>query len=420
MVNTIFFKDKIITIVGFARSGLACANLLWELGSRVSVTDSADNAVLRKNYQNLKSKEIKVELGRHTIDFIRGRDLIVVSPGVDDSSPALKWAKELSIPVISEIELASRLCPGTIIAVTGSNGKTTVTTLIGKVLQANSKKAFVCGNIGTPFTLEVKKIKEGDFAVVEVSSFQLEKIDTFKPKVAVILNITPNHLDRYSSMDEYITAKKRIFKNQDKSDYLVLNGKDEVLNKVSVQAQSKVMFFSESADFNPNQEAVMAVASVFGINRDVCKSVFKEFRGIEHRMEFVKEISGVKFINDSKATTVDSALWAIKNIKEPIILIAGGKDKGVDYKVMLPGSNGKVKEVILIGEAKEKIRKALKGFLPLDDALTLDEAVNKAFVKARKGDCVLLSPMCASFDMFLNYEERGKAFKHAVASLSAK
>jgi len=420
MINADSFKNKKITIIGLARSGLACADLLSDLGAGVSVTDNNDSELTRQSLSKLKSKNIKSELGRHTQEFIRGRDLVVVSPGIPDNAPPVVWSKEFKIPIISEIEVAAILCPATVIAVTGTNGKTTVTTLIGKILQARGERVFVCGNIGNPFSGEVSKMKEDDFASLEVSSFQLEKIQAFKPKISVILNFSRNHLDRYKDMREYLEAKKRIFMNQDKDDFLVLNYQDPIRGELAKEAKAKVVYFSEDEDLNPNQSAVLAVASILGIGRELALNVFREFKGIEHRMEYFTEINNVKFINDSKATTVDSTIWALKNISCPVILIAGGRDKGSDYRPILDLIQKKVRDVILIGEAKEKIKDVLTGFLPIDETQSLEEAVNAAFYKANSGDCVLLSPMCSSFDMFSNYEERGNCFKRAVQELLLK
>lgn len=419
MRNTEYFKDKKIVIVGLARSGLACANLLFELGAQVWITDNKDSDATRQNRNSLISPEIKVELGTHTEEFVKGKDLLILSPGVVPTAQPLVWARKYSIPVISEIELAWILCPATVIAVTGANGKTTVTTLIGEILKKAGKKVFVCGNIGNPFAGEVAKMKEGDFVSLEVSSFQLETIDKFKPKVALILNFTPNHLDRYKDMQEYLTAKKRIFLNQDKSDYLVLNQNDPVLSKVASETKANVVYFSAGAGLNPNQAAVLEVGKIFGILKESIFEVFKQFKGIEHRMEHVATIRKVDFINDSKATTVDSAMWALNNIHAPVVLIAGGKHKGVDYRELLGAAEKKVREVILIGEARPIMRRAFEGHLVLDEAPTLEEAVEKAFHKALPGDSVLLSPMCSSFDMFSSYEERGRMFKKAVLALAA-
>lgn len=419
MINTDHYRDRKVTVVGLARSGIASANLLYDLGAKVYVTDKKDDGTTRLNTSKLKSQDIKFELGLHSQEFIRGKDLVVASPGVPNDALPIIWANEFKIPVISEIELAWNLCPAKIIAVTGSNGKTTVTTLIGRVLKESVRdKVFVCGNIGNPFSSDVEKIKENDFVSLEVSSFQLERIIKFKPKISVILNFSPNHLDRYRNMEEYLEAKKRIFMNQDKTDYLVLNYGDPVLRELSKETKARVVYFFEKKDLNPNQAAVLAVGAILGIDEKLALNVFREFKGIEHRLEYVREINNIKFINDSKSTTIDSAIWALKNIPSFVVLIAGGKHKGVDYNAILDLARKKVRNVILIGEAKEKIESAFKGFLSMERAVTLEEAVYKAYLAAKPGDCVLFSPMCSSFDMFSDYEERGRLFKEAVYDLA--
>lgn len=417
MRNSGYFKNKKITIVGLARSGAACANLLQRLGAFVSITEIEDDAQTREARAKLCSGNILIELGRHSRDFIKPADLAVISPGVPADALPIKWAGEFNIPVVSEIEVASILCPAAIIAVTGSNGKTTVATLIGKVLAAAGKKVFVCGNIGNPFCGEVEAAQEGDFVVLEVSSFQLETIKDFKPKIAVILNLTPNHLDRYNNMQEYLDAKKRIMLNQDQDDFLILNGDDPLLKGIAAQARSKAVFFNKQDGLNPNQSAVLSVGKILGVNEGLILDVFSKFKGIQHRLEDVREIDGVKFINDSKATTADSAIWAIKNINAPIILIAGGRHKGIDYRVIAESARDKVKHLVLIGEAKEKIASALGGEFPIENASSLKDAVEKAFALARPGYSVLLSPMCSSFDMFKDYQDRGRAFKEIVLNL---
>lgn len=418
MKNRDYFKNKKITVVGLARSGFASANLLYDLGANVRVTDHQENSSTHSYAAKLKAKNIKVELGRHSQEFVAGQDLLVVSPGIPDTALPLILAKQFGIPVISEIEVGWILCPATVIAVTGSNGKTTVATLIGKILEAKGKKVFVCGNIGNPFCGEIQKMQRGDFVSLEVSSFQLERIREFKPKISVILNFSCNHLDRYRDLEEYLNAKKCIFMNQDKYDYLVLNSQDRIVKKLSDETKAKVVYFSQTKDLNPNQGAVLKVGSILGINKELCLNVFREFKGIEHRLEYVTEINNVTFINDSKSTTVDSTIWALKNITQPIILIAGGRHKGVDYGIISALIRKNVKDAILIGEAKGKIKDIFRRDVPVDEAVTLEEAVTIAFSKAKPGDCVLLSPMCSSFDMFSNYEERGDIFKKAVYNLS--
>jgi UDP-N-acetylmuramoylalanine--D-glutamate ligase len=416
-MNRGYFKDKNVLVVGLARSGVASANLLYDLGAQVSVTDNQDNASTRRSLSQLKSPRIKVELGRHSRDFIQDKKIVIVSPGVANAALPIVWAKAENIPVISEIELAWLLCPAQVIAVTGTNGKTTVTTLIGKVLEDAGKRVFTCGNIGRPFCAEVGKMREGDLVALEVSSFQLEYIDTFKPKVAVVLNLSRNHLDRYQNMAGYLAAKKRIFKNQDAADHTVLNYDDPAIRPLAKEIKSKVSYFRKEKGLNPNQSAALSVAGILGINKELVMKVFEGFHGVEHRLEEVLKINGVRFINDSKSTTTEAAVWALNNLKEPLVLIAGGREKGNDYSEVAELAAKKVKAAVLIGEAKEKIKKAFSGLVNTLEAGTLEEAVKKAYQLALPGECVLFSPMCKSFDMFSDYEERGRSFKTIVSEL---
>ncbi len=418
MRNEHYFKGKNVLVVGFGRSGLASAGLLSSLGARVWVSDNHDNPVTRANLAGLKSSAIKVELGKHSRDFVKGKDIVVVSPGVPACSLVLIWAKEKGIPVISEIELAWILCPAEIIAITGTNGKTTVTTLIGKVLEAEGKRVFVCGNIGRPFCSLVEEMQPGDFVALEVSSFQLETIDRFKPRICALLNLSRNHLDRYKDMPDYLAAKKRIFKNQDSSDYLVLNYDDPVIRDLAEESVAKIIYFRREAGLDHNQSAVLAITSILGIERDLALRVFRDFKGVPHRLEEVRNLNGIKFINDSKSTTTEATLWALNNLAGPLVLIAGGREKGNDYSLVAELARKKVKAAILIGEARAGIKKALSAGIATQEAATLEEAVGKAYALAKPGDCVLFSPMCKSFDMFSNYEERGDIFKSLVLALT--
>jgi len=418
MRNINYFRNKKVTIVGFARSGLTAANLLYDLGAKVSITDNRDNESTRLNTAKLKSKEMFLELGAHSRGIIQNSDFVILSPGVPAQALPVIWAKEFGVRLISEIELAYILCPATIIAVTGSNGKTTTTTLIGKVLEASGRRVWTCGNIGNPFSGEVAKMAQGDYVVLEVSSFQLETIDKFKPKISVILNFSRNHLNWYSNMRDYLNAKARIFLNQEQADYLVLNQADEALRDLGKKAKAKVVFFGRDEGLNSNQSAVIAVGNILEISKEAVLKVFRDFRGVEHRQECVARINNVKFINDSKATTVESAMWALESIPEPIIWIAGGRDKGLDYSLIRGLASRKVRNLILIGEAKDKIKKSLEGALSMSDANSLEDAVSMAFRQAHPGDAVLLSPMCSSYDMFQDYEDRGARFKKAVEELT--
>lgn len=420
MINTDYFRNKKITVVGLARSGFASVSLLYDLGAKVSVTDKSINDVTKDNARKFPSKDIEIELGKHSQEFIKDRDLIVLSPGVDNKSLPVIWAQNLHIPIISEIELAWQLCPATVIAVTGTNGKTTVTTLIGKIIEAWGRCVHICGNIGNPFCGQVSQMQSSDFVSLEVSSFQLERIVKFKPKISLILNFSCNHLDRYKDIEEYLKAKKRIFMNQDKSDYLVLNYRQPQLKNLARETKAKVIYFNQSSTSNPNYSAVMAVADILGVEKKIYQEVFANFKGIEHRLEYVGRLNDIEFINDSKATTVDSTIWALDNTSRPIILIAGGRDKGLDFSILRNFIGKKVKYLILIGEAREKIKQALSGILPIRETESLGSALDIAWLQAIPGDVILLSPMCASFDMFANFEERGNCFKEAVRKLISK
>ncbi|MBU0549567.1 MAG: UDP-N-acetylmuramoyl-L-alanine--D-glutamate ligase [Candidatus Omnitrophica bacterium] len=419
MINQDYFRNKEITVVGLARSGLACANLLYSVGARVSVTENK-NSTQVKDYALKLHPSVRRELGGHSREFIQERDLIVTSPGVEYSSQVLAWARELGIPVISEIECAWILCPASVIATTGTNGKTTTTTLIAEVLKASGRNAFALGNIGTPFSAQVNQIESRDFVSLEVSSFQLETIKSFKPKIAVILNFTPDHLDRYPDMSSYLAAKSRIFMNQDNRDYLVLNYDFPILRRLAGKSNARIVYFNQKMHFNPNFSAVIAVASILGIEQSLCEDVFHSFRGLPHRLERVAEFQQREFINYSKATNPGSTVFALNNIQKPVILIAGGRDKGFDYNLIRDLVCSKTKLLILIGEAKDKIKQAFQDKLPLKEVYDLKEASEAAFMGSKPGDCILFSPMCSSFDMFRDYQHRGEVFKEAVLELIKK
>lgn len=415
------YKGKKVTVVGLARSGIAAARLLKTLGAQVAVTEKNSTPQLESAARELKKDGIEVELGKHSRAMIEGRDLLVISPGVRPDAEPCVWAHGSGIEVISEIELAASVCPAPIIAITGTNGKTTTTTLVGEIIKASGRRAHVLGNIGDPFSRHIPDIRKEDFVSLEVSSFQLETIRDFHPEVAVILNLTPDHLDRYKDVNEYLEAKKRIFMNQDEDDWLILNHGDEALRKIAGSVRSRVVFFNKDkseGDFDQNKLAVLAVAGVIGIEPGVCLEVFKSFRGVEHRMEFVRELKGIEFINDSKATNIDSTVWALKNIKKSAVLIAGGRDKGSDFRSIRDLVKEKIRSVVLVGEASERIAQAWEGLLPLKVVKTFPEAVAAAYALARRGEIVLFSPMCKSFDMFTDYENRGRVFKDLVNRLS--
>ncbi len=443
---------KKISILGMARSGLALAKTLKELGAKVFVSDLKNENNLKSETSELKRLKIDFETGGHTQKLLQEKDYLVLSPGVPGDIPIVKEAEFLGLPVFSEIEVAYWLCPAEIVAITGSNGKTTTTTLVGEILKKAGRKNWVAGNIGVAFSGVLSQISPEGIAVLEVSSFQLEKIQEFKPRVSAILNLSPDHLDRYPNVDSYIQAKFRIFENQDKSDFAVLNYDDLLLRKKASEVKAPVLFFSTGTgleegayikdknllvklggkekriiDINQigvkgphnlsNAACASLIATILGVKPETIAEVLKEFKGVEHRLEPVAEINGIKFINDSKATNVDSVWYALQSVAKPIILIAGGKDKGGDFSKLSGLVKEKVKLLILIGQAKEKIKSALGSLTETIEAQDLAEAVQTAYKKAQAGDTVLLSPACASYDMFSNFEERGKIFKQEVARL---
>ena len=414
-------KGKKVTVVGAARSGIAAANLAGEQGAVVKITDAKPLAVLEKDLAGLKDRSsVLIESGAHTSEFVQASDLVVASPGVWKDALPLQWARQKGIPVMGEIEFAWRSCTKPVIAVTGSNGKTTTVNLITEVLKAGGKKVCLCGNVGIPFAQNV--LTTGiDYFVVEISSFQLELCSTFRPHIAVLTNFSQNHLDRHPDMQDYFEAKKRLFMNQTASDFAVLNARDPWVKKIAGDVRSKVVFFDQAGnDRNPNHLSVLEVARIVGIKDDVAEKVFAAFPGVEHRMERVRVLAGVEYINDSKATTADSGAWAMMNLPGPIIMICGGSDKGLDYSSLRELVKKKVKAMIVLTRTdvvRKKLHEAFEGVVPLEDHTDMGEAVSRARAQAVSGDQILLSPMTASFDMFKNYEERGKVFKQIINEL---
>lgn len=440
-----------VTVVGLGNSGINACMLLNDIGSSVRATDSGDSPSLRKSAMLLKKKGIDAEVGGHTEGFIRGSSLVVLSPGVEDASPAVKWAEKSRIPIISEMELGYIFCKGRIIGITGTNGKSTVTTLIGEILKSGGKDTVVCGNVGNSLCGEIVRIRPDTWVVLEVSSFQLERIEKFKPYIAVILNITDDHMDRYKNFNKYFTEKLKIFKNQGKGDILILNHDAVNLRGLKGKAKSETLFYSSKTKTNGayikdgkicckymgeereiasvadvklkglyNLENVLAcclVGALAGVKDSSVRDALKNFKGLSHRCETVGTIDDVEYIDDSKGTTVDSTLRALESCDKSVVLIAGGKDKHSDYSLVRDMVKKRVSHIVLIGEAKEAIKDALKNTVPIHDAGDMRDAVKIAGSLVKPGSMVLLSPMCSSFDMFKDYKERGKAFKEAVESI---
>lgn len=449
-------KGRKVGMIGMARSGVAAALLVRELEGIPFVSDSAPQADLAEAIARLEEKKIEWECGGHS-DRLLESDYIILSPGVPASIDILRKAAEIGIPILSEIELAYWVCRGRVLAVTGSNGKTTTTALLGEICKASGQPTVVGGNIGTPFSKIARRVPEDGLAVIEVSSFQLERIEQFAPYVGILLNLTPDHLDRYETFDSYCAAKFKMFENQTAEHYAVLNGDDTETMKREVSFRSRRLLFSideERFAAQPpdgvfergrrlfarldgkkidiidteriripgphnraNAAAATAAALVCGIAPDIIAAVLERFAGVEHRLEDVAMVGGVKFINDSKGTNVDAVIVALKSIPGNINLIAGGRDKAGDFTRLLPAARGKVQHLILIGEAREKIFEQMGKDIPVVMATSMSDAVQKAFDLSHPGDTVLLSPGCASFDMYRNFEERGRDFKSIVSQL---
>ncbi|HXE07021.1 MAG TPA: UDP-N-acetylmuramoyl-L-alanine--D-glutamate ligase [Acidobacteriaceae bacterium] len=468
-------KNKRVLVVGLGRSGLAAALFLRDKGARVTVSDTRSMTALEKEIPALLEAGIMVEAGGHGLLTFRRQDLIVVSPGVPYDTPELAQTRTLGVPgleIIGEVELASRFLQGKIVAITGSNGKTTTTALIGKIFADSGLATLVGGNIGTPAISLVdqsirltEKLKAdssaalrndnaGVWSVLEVSSFQLETIATFRPHIAVVLNITPDHLDRHGSFENYAAAKARITENQTADDFLVLNAEDKPTQMVAAKTRAQIFWFSprrpikqgafvhgESIAFLPREggkaEPIMPVAEVplkgahnvenalaaicaarlAGIPAASIRESVRSFKAVEHRLEFVASIRGIDFYNDSKATNVDATKKALEAFAGGIHLILGGKDKDSDYTELADLVRARVKTVYTIGSAAEKIEQHLKGTAKIVSAGTLDVAVRIAAENAGAGDVVLLAPACASFDQFENYEHRGRVFKQLVGEI---
>jgi len=446
-------KDKKISIIGAELSGKAAAKLALSQNAIPFVSDSRSDIELAEAKAIFDKLQIEYEFGLHS-DKVFDCDFIVTSPGVPSNSEVLKQANEKGIEIYSEIEFASWFCKAKIISITGSNGKTTTTALLNHVLNESGLKCFAGGNIGDPFSDLVYTANENDLISLETSSFQLDYIKYFKPSIAMILNITPDHLDRYdNSVDNYKSAKLRIFENQDSSDNLILNADDTNLHNVAEDSSVQKYYFSTKNNVDKgayfsngnffyicndqsekvctssdlfikgehnyaNALAVLIAAKLIGISNESIAEAFSSFKGVEHRLEFVREIDGIKFINDSKATNVDSVWYALNSFDEKILLILGGKDKGNDYNHIKDLVISKVRKIYAIGTSKEVIYNFFNQYVEVDKKETLEECVYSAKNEAKENEIVLLSPACASFDMFKNYQHRGKLFKDAVMSLS--
>jgi UDP-N-acetylmuramoylalanine--D-glutamate ligase len=443
-------RGKNIVVVGMARTGIATARFLLDRGARVTVSEAKPEAQLPAEVLALAQQGVLLETGGHRMETLLGAELIVVSPGVPLDIAPLRAADNSGIEIISEIELAYRFLQTPLIAVTGTNGKTTTTSLLGDMFRHAGKQVFVGGNIGTPLIAYVSGTQDRDFVIAEISSFQLEGIKSFRPFISVLLNITEDHLDRYQSFADYSAAKGRIFLNQTESDIAVLNYDDPQVREMDRAIRAQKVFFStrqplsDGISYNgalhlrlrgedahiaiagallagihnvENMMAAAAVGFVCGLSLQSMQQALVRFSGLKHRMELVDQIRGVTFYNDSKATNVGAVVKSLESLPAPLVLIAGGKDKGGSYAPLQSLLRQKVKLLILLGEARERMRAELGGEVEIVMTASLDEAVRTAFSRSEAGDTVLFSPACSSFDMFTSYEHRGACFKELVSAL---
>ncbi len=419
---------KKISVIGAGKTGISCAKYFSSLGCDVFLSDKSSDGRIR----DLLPEGVGIELGGHT-QKILSSELIIPCPDVNPEIPILAEARGKGIPILTDIELFYMLADyKMIIAITGTNGKTTTTSMAGEILKAAGKKCFVCGNIGAP-VMDFAAASDSDtYVVMEASSYQLDYTRDFAPHISAILNITPDHLKRHKTMENYAAIKSRVFANQRAGDFCVLNADDKLCRKAAANCPCEIRYFS--AENSPiklelkipgrhnieNALAAYEISYAAGIGPSTIKKALAEFEGVEHRIEFVRELDGVKYINDSKGTNVSSTEMAIKSFEGRIILILGGRDKGSPYSPLIPLIKKNVKKIIAIGEARDKIYAELNDaadIIILDD---IAQAVSNARDIAVPGDIVLLSPACSSFDQFKNYEERGKHFKELVAGLKAQ
>jgi UDP-N-acetylmuramoylalanine--D-glutamate ligase len=448
-------KNKRVLVVGLGKSGKSAALFLRERGAQVTVSDSRSAEALAGEIPALLDAGVMVETGGHGLLTFRRQDLIVVSPGVPFDTPELKQVRAFGLPIIGELELASRFLQGQIVAITGSNGKTTTTSLLGKIFAGAGVPTLVGGNIGTPVIDLIAQSTPQTTSVLEVSSFQLETVEQFRPHIAVVLNITQDHLDRHGTFENYAAMKARITAQQTADDFFVLNAEDKPTQMLAARTKAQVFWFSgrrpikqgafvhgESIAFLPREgakpEPVMPLAEIplkgahnvenvlaavcaarlGGVSAESIRSSVAGFKAVEHRLEFVATVRGVAFFNDSKATNVDATKKALEAFPGGVHLILGGKDKNSDYTELADLLRARVKTVYTIGSAAEKIERHLAGVVKIVSAGTLDAAVRQAAQVAIAGDVVLLAPACASFDQFTGYEHRGRVFKELVKALA--
>jgi UDP-N-acetylmuramoylalanine--D-glutamate ligase len=447
-------KGRRVTVVGLARSGLAAVRLLHSVGARVVATDTKSLEALGEQVRQLHALGVTLLVGGIHPEAVRDADLVVVSPGVPLDSPQLTPARAASRPIIGELELGWRAVEAETLAITGTNGKTTTTALTGALLAEQARPVLVAGNIGTPLAAHAFDVRPDGLVVCEASSFQLETIEHFHPRVSVVLNITPDHLDRHGTLAAYADAKARILLNQTESDCAVLNADDEMTRALAARTRARVVWFSRqrqldrgvfiadgwiAAQLNGHVEQICPLVDIFlrgahnvenvlaatacalwtGIAPAAIRRGVARFRGVAHRIEFVRDLRGVHYYNDSKGTNVASTIKALESFTERIVLIAGGVGKGQDFGPLAEAARERVAHAVVIGQDGPRIAVALAGAgVPVTSAVSLESALQIARAVARPGDAVLLSPACASFDMFQNFEHRGDVFKGLVGGLA--
>ena len=449
------YNGKKILVCGIARSGVASALLLKRLGAEVTAQDLKTREKLEPFASQLEENGVALYIGKNPDDILAGFDLMIVSPGIPCDLPFFDKAFALALPVWGEIELAYSVCNAPVIAITGTNGKTTTTSLTGEIMAAHRTGSVTVGNIGTPFTEKAADVPDNAYVVAEISSFQMETAYTFHPHIAAVLNITPDHLNRHKTLECYIEMKERVFRHQTEEDFLILNDDDEACRDMAARAKSKPIFFSYTHElaegvflkdgciwakllrydesilpiselrtpFSHIIEDMMAAAAMAicaGADLDVIRKVLRAFKGVEHRVEHVASINGVDYYNDSKATNIDAAVKALEAIDRPVVLIGGGLDKDCPFGDWVKLFPGKVKFIAVLGETADQIIDTCNahGFADYDKVNSLKDAVALCHAKAVAGDCVLLSPACASWDMFDSYEQRGALFKQFVNDLA--
>lgn len=441
-----------VLVVGAGRTGLSVVRFLNNMGASVILTDNRKKEEIEKTMGPLERFSVEVELGRHNVETFLKTDLIVVSPGVPLAIEPLVAAMDYGIPVMSEIELAFMFIDAPIIAITGTNGKTTTTHLLGKIIEREGKRGFVGGNIGRPLIEAPMEKTPAEIMIAEISSFQLECITSFRPWIGILLNLAEDHLDRYPSYRHYCDTKKKLFMNQEAVDFSVLNRDDKGVMAMGEATKGTILTFGMEDHFHPgafiqddamiyrslrgeeehydlegtslkgihNRQNMMAAAigaRLSGCKKNAVESILREATGLEHRMEYVATVNQVAYYNDSKATNTGAVIKALASFAVPVILIAGGKDKGVELHEMRREIEKRVKALILLGEARERMVQELAGSAPIFQVESIKEAVQTASTQAEAGDVVLLSPACSSFDHYRDYGERGEDFKARVYAL---